>query len=130
MARTKEYIINMAPIPWRRARLRHKAFFDSQLQEKVVFGLHLNKQHGDEPKFDNAVHVDATFYMPIPRTICKRGKSPWVKTFPDIDNLQKFILDTFTQCGIWKDDCIVSSLMAKKVYDKEPRTHIIVTELE
>lgn len=130
MARSKEYIINIAPIPWKRPRLKHKTFFDSQTQDKLFFGLHLNKQHGDDPKFDNPVHVDATFYMPIPKTLHKRKRTQWVSTFPDIDNLQKFIFDTLTQTGIWKDDCIVSSLVARKIYDKEPRTHIIITELE
>lgn len=130
MARTKEYIINIAPIPSTRARCKSKTLFDSQAQDELFFGLHLNRQHGDEPPFNNPVQVKATFYMPIPKTVQNRKGTQWVSTFPNMNNLEKFIFTIFTKSGIWKDDCIVSSLITKKIYDKEPRTHIIITELE
>lgn len=130
MARTKEYVINISPISWQRAKLSNKRFYDGQTSEKLACGLHLDQQHAGEPPFEKAVHVDATFYMPIPKSICKRKNTPWVTTFPDLDNLQKFIFDTLTQTGIWKDDRLMCSLTTKKIYDKQPRTHLVITELE
>lgn len=69
--------------------------------------------------------------MPIPKIIKKREPYKWFAHFPDIDNLQKFIFDAITDTGvIWKDDRLIASLIAKKLYDRNPRTHIIITELE
>ncbi len=131
MAMTKEYVINLTPIPWQRAGVKGKIFYDRQMHEKLAFGLYLNKEHGSAPKFVKPVHVEVTFYMPIPKTVKKRSLMIWHRSAPDIDNLQKFVLDAIngTQ-SIWEDDRIVSSLVAKKVYDRHPRTHIIITELE
>lgn len=131
MALIKEYLINIAPISWKRAGLRDRTFFDQQTQEKLMFGIYLNSQHGDSPKFISPVHMDVTFHMPIPKTVAKRKNTIWHSSMPDIDNLQKFLLDAINDTGIiWKDDSIVSSVIARKVYDKKPRTHIIITELE
>lgn len=131
MARVKEYLINLAPIPWKRAGLHEKTFFDKQTREKLAFGIYLNSQHGNDPKFTSPVKVEVTFHMPLPKTVSKRKDTIWHCTLPDIDNLQKFLLDAINDTGvIWKDDSIVSAVFAQKVYDKQPRTHIIITELE
>ena len=131
MARMKEYVINLVPIPWKRAGVREKVFYDRQTHEKLAFGLYLNKEHGSEPKFVKPVHVEVVFYMPIPKSVSKRSRILWHRSVPDIDNLQKFVFDAINHTRtIWEDDRIVSSLVAKKVYDNNPRTHIIITELE
>lgn len=131
MARVKEYVINFAPIPWKRAGIHGKTFYDKQHHEKLATGLYLNQQHGNAPQFTKPIHVEAIFYMPIPKIIKKREPYKWFANFPDIDNLQKFIFDAITDTGvIWKDDRLIASLIAKKLYDKNPRTHIIITELE
>lgn len=50
---------------------------------------------------------------------------------PDIDNLVKAVLDCVTQSGvIWKDDSIISELLAVKYYSDNPRTEFIITILE
>lgn len=131
MARVKEYIIEIAPIPWKRAGMREKVFYDKQSHEKLAFGLYLNKQHGCDPKFDSPLLVDLTFYMPIPKTVSRRSKYLWHDHVPDIDNLSKFCLDAINDSGIiWKDDSQVSTLIARKIYDANPRTHLIIRELE
>ena len=131
MALMKEYVINLNPIPWQRAGVKKgTVFYDRQKQDKLAFGLYLNKEHGSSPMFVNPVHVEVTFYMPIPKTVNKRSGVIWHKGTPDIDNLQKFVLDAITSTqSIWQDDRLVSSLVSKKVYDQHPRTHIIIMEL-
>jgi Holliday junction resolvase RusA-like endonuclease len=129
MARIKEYVINFAPIPWK--RIDGRTFYDKQHHEKISTGFYLNQQHGNDPQFTKPIQVETTFYMPIPKIIKDRKSSKWDATFPKIDYLQQFIFDAITDTGvIWKDDRIIASLIAKKLYDKNPRTHIIITELE
>lgn len=131
MARTKEYIIDLFPIPWKRAGQNERHFYDRQTHEKTAVGIHLVSQHGSDPVFCGPLHMDLTFYMPLPKSLCKRKKTVWHHTTPDLDNLEKFLLDTITKTGvIWRDDRLVSSMSVKKIYDKHPRTHIVIKELE
>lgn len=130
MSVSREYVINLAPISWKRAGLSKKTFYDKQKHDKLACGLYLSQQHGNAPKFTKALHVECTFYIPLPASIPRRERSCWCSKFPDIDNLQKFLFDAITSTGvIWKDDALISSVHSKKLYDKEPRTHIRITEL-
>lgn len=126
--RSKTYTIKLNPIPWQRARLSGNRFFDAQKEDKLSFGLYLNKQHGFDPIFSNPIHMDVTFYMPIPKSIKKRKSSLYHSTFPDLDNLCKFLMDAIKDVLVI-DDKIICSLSAKKMYDKEPRTEIVITEV-
>ncbi len=127
----KEYVLNVHPIGWMRAGLKHKRFYDRQTHDKLATGIYLQQQHAGEPKFTKPVHVDCVFYMQSPRVI-KAGKSTiWCAQVPDLDNLVKFSLDAINDTGvIWSDDRIVTSLTAKKIWDNNPRTHIVIKELE
>lgn len=126
----KEYTIPVNPISWKRPGLHDRRFYDDQSHNKLSCGLHLRFQHGQDPQFKKAVHVEVIFYLPQPKLI-KNRDNLWSSSFPDIDNLQKFLFDTITDTGvIWKDDCVISSLTAKKIYDKNPRTYVIIRELE
>lgn len=126
--RSKSYSIKLTPIPWQRARLNGQRFFDGQTKEKVAFGLYLNQQHNDEPLFENPISLDIVFYMPMPKSIKDRKNTPYHSTKPDLDNLCKFLLDAIKDVLI-ADDKIICSIYAKKVYDKEPRTEFVITEV-
>lgn len=127
---TKEYVIPVNPISWKRPGLRDKKFYDGQCHNKLSCGLHLRHQHGDAPQFVKPIHLEVVFYLPQPKLIKNRNKV-WSSSYPDIDNLQKFLFDAINDTGvIWIDDRIVSSLTAKKIYDKNPRTCVIIRELE
>lgn len=131
MVRSKEYVINVHPIGWKRAGLKHKRFYDTQEHDKLATGLYLLQQHGSDTKFTRPVHVDLVFHVQSPRII-KPGRSDvWCGTVPDVDNYIKFIFDSINDTkSIWSDDRIVCSVTAKKVYANTPRTHIIIKELE
>lgn len=126
--RSKSYCINLPPIPWQRPRLNGKRFFDGQQQDKVSFGLYLAQQHGNDPLFDCPLHLDVTFFMPYPsKGIRKYGLYHVNRS--DLDNLIKFLLD-LSHDILFKDDKIICSMIAKKIYDRKPRTEFTLTELE
>lgn len=72
------------------------------------------------------------FYMPRPKSHYGTGKNSGIlkKTAPlfhtntpDIDNMQKFVLDSLNHV-YWKDDKQIYNVSAEKLYDENPRTEI------
>lgn len=127
--RSKSYIIKVKPIAWQRAARNGNRYFDAQAKDKLNFGLYLINQHGEEPLFDKAIHIDITFYMNIPKAKQDKLKSLYHVGPVDLDNLTKFLLDAMKDVII-VDDRIVCSMTMKKVYDWLPRTEITITEVE
>lgn len=126
------YVIKGDPTPLARARHGRGRTWDPQKQLKLVYGIELERQHNNAPWFDGPLHLDIVFFMPIPKTSTKRRHmidgTPH-RFRPDLDNTIKFILDVATGI-LFKDDAIISSINAKKLYDLEPRTEFIITEIE
>jgi Holliday junction resolvase RusA-like endonuclease len=119
----------MTPIPWTRPRLHGRVFFDGQQKQKTCYGLYLLQQHNDEPLFkDKPLSIDITFYMFIPESSRKKNKL-YHASIPDLDNLCKFALDSLRGV-VLADDRFICSLVARKLYDKNPRTEFTITELE
>jgi Holliday junction resolvase RusA-like endonuclease len=131
--RVKTYIINQPPIPWQRARLNGKNFFDGQTKEKLVYGIYLQQQHNDEPMFTRPIEMDLTFYMPKPLVVANRikrdktGIAAYHSTTPDLDNMVKFVLDAIQNVLI-SNDKLVYAINAKKLYGDEPRTEFTIKE--
>jgi Holliday junction resolvase RusA-like endonuclease len=127
--RSHSYIIDLEPIPWKRAGKCRDRFYDQQAPEKFTVGLHFRKQHGDNPPFNKPIKVEICFCMPTSRQVAKKGY--FFHSFtPDIDNLQKFILDAMVDAAIITDDRLVSILNTCKVYDQHPRTEVTISEIE
>lgn len=75
--------------------------------------------------YTEPIVLSLTFVLPRPKSAPKRVIWPAVR--PDIDNYAKAVMDAFTQAGIWKDDGIICSLYASKVYQKDhPDTGCLV----
>ena len=126
--REKHYTIPLKPIPWKRCGLSGTKFFDTQVSDKIAFGLYLNQQHGSEPMFSGPVALDVTFFMSSQNKIKRTG--PHYST-PDLDNLLKLLLDAIVNTKtIMTDDRLISFITAKKIYDKNPRTEFTIRELE
>lgn len=125
------------PIPLARARINPKAFFgkttrsmwDPQKELKLVTAITLQNQFENIIPFVGPVHIDAIFYMPISKSKSKKHRQEIVgkmhPTKPDISNLLKFIEDAATGL-LYKDDCIISSVNIKKIYDLNPRTEFTI----
>lgn len=58
------------------------------------------------------VAVRLVFAMPKPA----RPKFPWPAVKPDIDKLERAVLDALTDAGVWKDDAQVVDLHTTKAY--------------
>lgn len=65
---------------------------------------------GDLNKFDEAVKVEAVFYLTRPKTVSRAYPSKP----PDVDKLARGLLDGMLPC--WTDDSLVVRLEVSKVY--------------
>lgn len=62
------------------------------------------------------VSMDITFTVPRPPTVTR----DWPAVRPDLDKLQRAVLDAFTTAGVWADDGQVVEITTRKTY---PDTH-------
>jgi len=127
--RSKSYSIKISPIAWKRAHRNSNRTMDHDDKEKLYFTLHLENQHNEEPVFTKGVSVQAIFYMPIPKSLKDRVPSLHHATSPDLEDLNKFLLEHLRGVVI-KEPRLICSLTSKKVYDKDPRTEFVITEVE
>lgn len=120
-----KYIIMGDPIAWKRPGVNNqKRFYDRQTNEKMLFGLELRRQHGDNPVFEGGpLRMDIYFYMPIPKHLIKKISALrqqhshiYTKTKPDTSNLLKLIEDA-ARFIIYKDDVLIASHFTHRVYD-------------
>ena len=50
-------------------------------------------------------------------------------TKPDVDNIQKLLMDCMTAVGFWTDYAQVASMVAEKFWAEVPGIYISITEL-
>ncbi|HUS78578.1 MAG TPA: RusA family crossover junction endodeoxyribonuclease [Patescibacteria group bacterium] len=80
-----------------------------------------------ESAYDWPVVVTLIFYMPRPKS---RRLDIWVPTTPDLDNLEKSILDALNGVAYTDDRLVVAKSSSKRyVTDGEPRVSITVTSI-
>lgn len=121
----KLYVIDGDPIPLKRPRLSYRKVYDSQKNQKLLAGITMASQHGNDPIFDGPLEITITFYMYIP--VLKRkqllGKPHAARC--DLDNLIKYVLDAANGI-LYHDDAQIAVIHAKKVYDMHPRTEFLI----
>jgi len=128
----KTYILHGKPIALKRARITKFGSYDPQRKEKGEHRALLYNQRGNiMPISEGPLELVVTFFMPIPKSTPKKKKLQDTFHFkrPDIDNLIKYILDV-SQGVIITDDSLISTIIADKVYDKEPRTEFTIHKVE
>jgi Holliday junction resolvase RusA-like endonuclease len=95
-------------------------------KERVVAAAH--KLHLEGHYFEQPVEVIITYYFKRPNSHYGTGKnSGKLKSSapeyhgkrPDLDNLNKAILDAIGDGNLWKDDSLVFSLRSSKWYSRE-----------
>jgi len=124
---TCTYVVEGKPIPLARPRFGRGRCWDEQKLTKVVFGIHLVKQHDSHPFFEGPLQLLVKFFMPIPkRARNKDGKPHYIK--PDLSNLIKFVEDVGSGI-LYEDDSVITSIKAEKIYSKKPRTEITVIQI-
>ena len=125
-----EITIPGAPIPKKRARtLKTGHSYDPQSNEKGAVKLLLKSICRIPLDKELPVRLKIFYGLPIPKSYTKKHKLlalngkllPTKK--PDIDNLDKFILDCMNGI-VFHDDAQVISLKSEKYYSDEPKTVI------
>lgn len=130
---TIKYEIDVPPIKWARAGVSGKRFYDTQVKEKIAYGLFLTKCHASNPKLTKPLHLDVTFHMKIPKEVPakKRPFLTWHMVTPDLDNCVKFLMDAINNTNtIWLDDKQVAKITAQKIYSLNPHVSFSLTELD
>lgn len=122
------YTIPGKPIPLARPRFSRGKVYDPQEKIKEEYAWHLRRQRQKDVLLyftTGPLELNVTFYMQIPKSISKkkkdalRGMPHPIK--PDLDNLIKFILDCASGI-LYRDDKLIASITAHKLYDVIPRT--------
>jgi Holliday junction resolvase RusA-like endonuclease len=85
---------------------------------------------------EGALRLDARFLMPRPKCLMRKndpaGLIPHTSK-PDRDNLDKAVMDTLTQIGFVRDDCIVCSGLIEKFYHGKTGVagvHLVLKKLD
>jgi Holliday junction resolvase RusA-like endonuclease len=77
------------------------------------------------------VKVTIDYYFDRPKSMQRKkdeGKNICHTKKPDLDNLNKAVLDALSDSGIWHDDRQVADLRSRKFYcRKEQRSHVVIT---
>ena len=130
-----QYILTGSPVPLARARTSYvlKRCYDAQKQLKMIAGIEIQHQHGNRPLLSGPLSLDVTFYLPLARSMSLKRNKQLLGTYhtirPDTSNLLKFIEDV-CQNIVYKEDCIISVITAKKLYSNDPKTIFTIEELK
>ena len=113
------------PIPLKRPRFANNKAYDSQKPEKLYYGLLMKKGFNSEP-LCCPVEIALDFAFQIPKSKSTKINSNHPHTsIPDLDNLIKFVKDAGNGI-LWRDDCLIHSVIARKFYDTYPYTKITI----
>ena len=82
-------------------------------------------QHRPERPLECPVHVELTFQFGRP----KKKVGPYKPTRPDLDNLEKPLMDAMNGV-IYQDDALVVSKTVQKVYATEPGCFVIIRRVD
>ena len=86
---------------------------------------HLSK-HVPTDKYTKALRLMVKWCFPV---VGDYKSGQYKITKPDTDNLNKLFMDCCTECGFWKDDSQVVSLVVEKFYSKIPGIYVRIEEL-
>ncbi len=101
-------------------------------ERKLLTDISLESQHDDRPLLSGPLAIDVAFYFPVPRSIRAKIKAKhgdWHSTKPSISLLFNFIEHSAEKI-IFDNGGSLSRASYVKLYDREPRTEITITELD
>ena len=78
----------------------------------------------DGPRIEGPVLLVVEFRFLRPKSV----KREWPSVKPDLDKLERALLDGLTDSGIWRDDSQVVSMPSKKVYAERAGVHVQLGE--
>ena len=104
-------------------------------KERVVSAAHKLKLEGNY--FDCAVEVEIAYYFKRPKSHYGTGRNAdklkasapdYHTKRPDLDNLNKAILDAIGDANLWKDDSLVCELVSSKHYIENDQFTVITIQ--
>lgn len=78
-------------------------------------------------RVEGAVLLVVEFRFVRPRSVSVKSR-PFPTVKPDIDKLERSLLDGITDSGLWRDDAQVVQVSKSKVYAERPGVHVQVGE--
>lgn len=124
-----DYVVMGGPLALARPRMGKRCLFDNQKMQKLTYGIDIERQHGNRKMYGGKLLLLVRFFMEIK---AKRNTNKLLGTYhhfrPDLSNLIKFVEDAATGV-IFNDDCIISAIIADKVWSDKPRTCFSIIEL-
>lgn len=125
------------PIPKQRARTVRRGSksitYDPQDATKKQFQWQLKSQFRAQP-LKIPLALDFVFFMPVCKSTSKIKRTQMINGVlahtkkPDLDNLEKFILDCMNKI-VFDDDAQVCEVRKKKIYSDKPGTLIRIHAL-
>lgn len=116
------------PISLKRPRFSEGKVYNSQAKEKKTISHIIKNKWGKFP-VDGLVELTICYHLPIARSLSKKKKDALKNELhtvkPDLDNLVKWTLDCMNKI-VFKDDCQVSTIACRKVFDDNPKTTILI----
>lgn len=90
----------------------------------------LNNQYEDPP-LRGMIGIEYIFYLPLPKRGYKvhRDEGSFQSGRPFLSSLLKFF-DRVCKGVVWTDPSQISCISARKIYGIDPRTEIIITEMD
>lgn len=123
----KIYEIPGKPVAWMRAGRKGNIYYDKQVQQKEQVKRITKIAMNALFPHSEGVKVIIEFHMPIPSSWSKIKQDIAVgkphTSRPDTDNLMKFVADALNEV-LWRDDCLIYEIHARKIYSTEPKTLI------
>ena len=84
-----------------------------------------------KPAHDGPVRMSIEYRMPRPKSLPKKfadGSYCWRK--PDVDNMEKLVLDVLKKRGWFTDDGRVADVAHRKVYSSKPGMAVVIELLD
>lgn len=89
------------------------------------------RQYKPDVAWDCPVHAHIEFKFPWNKSAPKKfiNNDGWKTTRPDLDNMEKMILDSLTSEGFLVDDSIICSKTTMKMHSPSPKILIILRKI-
>lgn len=120
-------------VPFARAGSHGKRRFTPSKQANYmgVIRMYADRAMEGRAPLEGAIRVNATFFYTRPASWSakKKAVTNWKTSKPDLDNLQKIILDSLNGC-VYLDDAQIAEMQLRKLYDDKPAIMISIFQLE
>lgn len=127
--------IDGIPVPWAAHQGYGRRSYNPRIKEKQYCQWQIKAQYNQKAPLSGPLSLCVSFYLPIPKGTSKirsrqmlNGVMHHIKK-PDVDNLQKFILDCLKTI-VFEDDSQIFEIQAKKLFSEIPKTLVQIKSIE